>query len=237
MPLKFTTTREAAQLHGIKMCVHGRAGAGKTTLVKTLPNPILISAESGVLSLADVDIPTIVVSSFSDMHEAYRFLTESEDAKHFDSVALDSISEIGEVCLSFEKGQTRDGRRAYGEMNDKMTGLIKSFRDLPERHVYFSAKQGSNVDDITNVTRYGPNMPGRSLTQDLPYLFDEVFSLEMGNTQEGEEYRYLRTKTDLQYEAKDRSGVLDQFEEPHLGKIINKILNAAKNNEGGDSNG
>lgn len=233
MPLTFTTTREAAQLHGIKMCVHGRAGAGKTTLVKTLPNPILISAESGVLSLADVDIPTIVVKNFGDMFEAYRYLLESADAKGFESVALDSISEIGEVCLSFEKSNTKDGRRAYGEMNEKMTALIKAFRDLSERHVYFSAKQGSNTDEITNVTRYGPNMPGRTLTQDLPYLFDEVFSLEMGKTPEGEEYRYLRTKTDLQYEAKDRSGVLDQFEEPHLGKIIQKILNHSKESASG----
>ena len=228
MPLTFTTTREAAVLHGIKMCVHGRAGVGKTTLVKTLPNPLLLSAESGVLSLRDVDIPTVVIRNFSDMYEAYNFLTTSDEAKQFDSIALDSVSEIAEVCLSFEKAQTKDGRRAYGEMNEKMTGLLKAFRDLPEKHVYFSAKQGSNTDEITNVTRYGPNMPGRSLTQDLPYLFDEVFCLEIGTTTEGEEYRFLRTKTDLQYEAKDRSGALDQFEEPHLGKVIDKILAAAK---------
>jgi phage nucleotide-binding protein len=222
-PLHFTTTREAAVLHGVKMLVHGRAGAGKTTLVKTLPNPILLSAESGVLSLRNVDIPQITIRSFHEMDEAYRFLTTSEHAKGFESVALDSISEIAEQCLVHEKGITKDGRRAYGELADKMSALIRSFRDLPGKHVYFSAKQGSNTDEM-NVTRYGPSMPGQRLTNDIAYYFDMVFSLEIGRTPEGNDYRFLRTRTDIQVEAKDRSGVLDAIEEPDLGKIIEKIL-------------
>lgn len=227
MALHFTTTKEAARLHGVKMCVHGRAGAGKTTLIKTLPNPIVLSAESGILSLRDVDIPTIVIHNFAEMDEAYRFLTESEHAKAFESVALDSISEIAEVCLVNEKAATKDGRRAYGEMGDKMRNLIRHYRDLPGKHVYFSAKQGYNRDEVTNISRYGPSMPGSSLTADMPYFFDELFSLEIGRSPEGQEFRYLRTTLDLQYEAKDRSGVLAPYEEPHLGKIIEKILAAA----------
>ena len=224
-PLRFTTTDRSARLHGIKLCVHGRAGAGKTTLVATLPEPILLSAESGVLSLRHVSIPAITITSIAELEEAYDYITLDEDAsKRFHSVALDSISEIAENCLLTEKAATKDGRRAYGEMYDKMTALIKKFRDMPNKHVYFSAKQGSTTDEITNVTRYGPLMPGQRLGVNMPYLFDEVFSLELGKTDEGEEFRYLRTKTSLQFEAKDRSGALEEFEEPHLGKIINKIL-------------
>jgi energy-coupling factor transporter ATP-binding protein EcfA2 len=225
MPLHFTTTREAARLHGVKICVHGRGGSGKTTLVKTLPKPILISAESGVLSLADVDIPTITISSFEDMEEAYRFIGWSEHARQFQSVALDSISEIAEQCLSYQKTVKKDGRAAYGEMNDQMASMIRKWRDLPGRHVYFSAKQSTFTDDISHVTRYGPSMPGQRLTNELPYFFDEVFSLEVGTNQETKEnFRYLRTQTSLQYEAKDRSGALDEFEPPDLNHIIDKIL-------------
>jgi len=225
MPLQFTTTREAARLHGVKICVHGRGGAGKTTLVKTLPAPILISAESGVLSLRDVEIPQITINSFADVDEAYRFIGWSEHARQFQSVALDSVSEIAEQCLKHEKSINKDGRRAYGEMNDKVMEVIRKFRDLPGRHVYFSAKQSSFTDDISHVTRYGPSMPGQRLTNELPYFFDEVFSLEVGTNHEtGENFRYLRTKTSLQFEAKDRSGALDEYEPPDLTHIINKIL-------------
>lgn len=230
MPLHFTDTQEASRLHGVKICVHGRAGAGKTTLVATLPDPILLSAESGVLSLRHVKIPQITIRSFDEMDEAYKFLTQSDHAKQFKSVALDSVSEIAEQCLSAEKAKTKDGRQAYGELNEKVTKMIKQFRDLSGKHVYFSAKQGSNTDEM-NVTRYGPNMPGKSLTQDMPFLFDEVFALEIGKTKDGQQYRYLLTETDLQYEAKDRSGALEKVEEPHLGKVIEKIL-AATTTEG-----
>lgn len=221
--LNFTYTQDAAQVHGVKICIHGRAGVGKTHIVRTLPEPILLSAEAGVLSLRDVRIPQITISSFQEMEEAYNFLTLSEHAKGFQSVALDSISEIAEQCLSHFKAVKKDGRAAYGEMQDEMSKWIRKFRDLPGFHVYFSAKQEYTQNEM-NQTKFGPSMPGRKMTQDMPYFFDELFSLELGQTPEGVVYRYLRTKPDLQYEAKDRSGVLDEIEEPHLGKVINKIL-------------
>jgi len=226
MAVRYTTTREAARLHGVKMCAHGRGGVGKTTLIKTLPNPVIVSAESGILSLASVEIPTLVIEGFDDMVEVYRFLTESEHGKAFWSVALDSISEIAEICLTGEKANTKDGRRAYGEMQDKMGSLIRGFRDMPGKHVYFSAKQGQMIDEVSGITRYGPEMPGKKLTNAMPYFFDELFSMEIGRTADGKEYRFLRTASGLQYEAKDRSGALDEIEEPHLGKIIDKILAA-----------
>jgi len=231
MPLTFTTTAEAARLHGVKSCAHGRGGVGKTTLVRTLHEwpstgpTLLLSAESGVLSLGDVEIPQITITNYAEMDEAYNFIAFSEHAKKFKSVALDSISEIAEQCLRGEMAVRKDGRAAYGEMGSQMRELIRKFRDLPNKHVYFSAKQSNNKDDITGVSRYGPSMPGQALTKDMPYFFDELFSMEIGVIPEtGQQYRYLRTQLDLQFEAKDRSGALDALEEPHLGKIIDKIL-------------
>ena len=238
MTLTFTTTDQAARLHGVKICAHGRGGVGKTTLVKGLhEHPttrpcILLSAESGVLSLGDVVIPQITITNYAEMDEAYNFIAYSEHARQFRSVALDSISEIAEQCLIEEKRVKKDGRAAYGEMGDQMRELIRKFRDLPGRHIYFSAKQGYNKDEVTGVSRYGPSMPGQALTKDMPYFFDELFSMEIGTVPEtGQQYRYLLTNLGLQHEAKDRSGALDEIEEPHLGKIIDKIM--ARNNPQG----
>ena len=36
---------------GVKILCYGEAGVGKTVLLATLPRPVLISAESGTLSL------------------------------------------------------------------------------------------------------------------------------------------------------------------------------------------
>jgi hypothetical protein len=89
--------------NGVKMLVYGASGAGKTTSIATLPAPIILSAEGGLLSLAGADIPFIEISSMTDLMEAYTWLTTSSEASGFESVALDSISEIAEVCLNAEK--------------------------------------------------------------------------------------------------------------------------------------
>jgi hypothetical protein len=66
-------------------------------------------------------------------------------------------------------------------------------------------------------------LPGRKLSQQLPYLFDEVFRATVIRAQNGKKYHVLQTQADYQFEAKDRSGCLDSIEAPNLTAIINKI--------------
>lgn len=225
--LQFTTTRQAATNHGIKVLVYGRAGVGKTTLCATAPTPIIFSAESGVLSLRGHDIPMAEINSIEQLTEAHRWCLQSSEAKGFDTICLDSITEIGEVVLANAKKQVKDPRQAYGELIEKMQTTIKAFRDLPQKHVYMAAKMEPMKDELTGVVRYGPAMPGSKLGQQLPYLFDEVFRLDIGKTPDGTQYRFLQTQPDLQYEAKDRSGALDPVEYPDLTHVFNKILQGA----------
>lgn len=217
--LKRTGTLSA---NGVKLLVYGQAGAGKTSLIRTLPNPIVLSAEGGLLSIQDADLPFIEVNSMDDLNEAYEWLTSSEEAAQFDSVALDSISEVAEVVLQYELKRNKDGRAAYGELNSTMQELIRSFRDLPGKHVYFSAKLEKSQDEMGRML-YNPGMPGKSLTQGLPYFFDEVLALRVEKDAEGNTQRALMCDSDGLWAAKDRSGKLDAWEAPNLGAIIAKI--------------
>jgi phage nucleotide-binding protein len=207
---------------GVKLLVYGQAGAGKTSLIKTLPSPVVLSAEGGLLSIADADVPYIEIGSMDDLREAYKWLESSTEAKEFKSVSLDSISEVAEVVLAAEKKSTKDGRAAYGEMNTVMTDLIRAFRDLPGRHVYMSAKLEKLQDEMGKVM-YGPSMPGKTLSQGLPYFFDEVLALRVEKDAEGNSQRALMCDSDGAWLAKDRSGKLAQWEAPDLGEIIKKM--------------
>lgn len=223
MAVTLKSTRNAAASQGIKVLVHGPAGAGKTKLCATAPGkPIIISAEAGLLSLRDVDIPVIEVASIADVHEAYAFLMSPEGA-HYDWVCIDSISEIAEVVLNTEKKATKDPRQAYGALAEQMTDLVRAFRDLPGRNVYMSCKQERIKDDATGSILYGPSAPGQRMAQALPYFFDEVFALRVEKDPEGKTVRYLQTGRDFTHEAKDRSGALDMFELPDLAAIAGKI--------------
>lgn len=221
MAINVKTTGSLAA-NGVKVLVYGQAGAGKTSLIKTLPSPIVLSAEGGLLSIQDADLPFIEISDMETLREAYTWLTQSDEAKGFQSVALDSISEIAEVVLNAEKKATKDPRQAYGAMQEQMADIIRAFRDLPGRHVYMSAKLEKTKDEMGRVL-YAPSMPGNKTGQALPYFFDEVLALRVEKDGEGVTQRALMCDSDGLWLAKDRSGKLEAWEAPDLGAIIAKM--------------
>lgn len=216
--LKGTGSISAA---GVKMLVYGQAGAGKTTLIKTLPHPVILSAEGGLLSLQDADLPYIEIRNVNDLEEAYKWVI-SDAANGFESVALDSISEIAEVILSSEKKNNKDPRAAYGAMQDKMSEIIRAFRDITNKHVYFTAKC-EKAQDETGKILYSPSMPGNKTGQALPYFFDLVMALRVEKGEDGISQRALLCDSDGSWLAKDRSSKLSTWEAPDLGAIISKI--------------
>jgi len=207
---------------GVKVLVYGQAGAGKTSLIKTLPSPIVLSAEGGLLSVQDADLPFIEIDGMEALKESYQWLTESKEAQAYKSVALDSISEIAEVVLNAEKKATKDPRQAYGAMQEQMADIIRAFRDLPGRHVYMSAKLEKSQDEMGRIL-YAPSMPGNKTGQSLPYYFDEVLALRIERDSDGGTQRALMCDGDGLWLAKDRSGKLAPWEAPDLGAIIAKI--------------
>ena len=208
--------------NGVKLLVYGQAGAGKTSLIPTLPNPIVLSAEGGLLSIQDAETPYLEITTMAELQEAYKWLAESAEAAQFESVAIDSISEIAEVCLNYEKKVNKDPRAAYGAMQEQMADIIRAFRDLPAKHVYMSAKLEKTQDEMGRIL-YAPSMPGNKTGQSLPYFFDEVLALRVEKDAEGATQRALMCDSDGLWLAKDRSGKLDAWEAPDLTVIINKI--------------
>lgn len=226
MAIKLTTTAESSGY--VKCLVYGESGIGKTMLSATAPNPLIISAEQGLLSLKDHKIPVILIEDHMDLEEAYKFVTTNPKAKNFKTICLDSISDIAEAVLAHFKDNPADGnthpQAAYGSMADTLMPLIKKFRDIPDKHVYFIAKAKRMKDDYSGITSWMPSMPGQQLGPALPYLFDFVLPMKAGETDKGKKYRYLQTTADVQWLAKDRSGKLAPIDKPDLTYIFDKAL-------------
>ena len=234
--MKIQKLDDVIDARGIKALVYGASGTGKTRLIESLPGRVLVaSAEAGMLSLRGLGggrIDVVEITSIDGLREVYSHVKRT--AHGYDWIALDSVSEIAEVCLTEQKKLTKDPRAAYGAIQDEVGGILRAFRDL-DVGVYFSAKEHKEKDDSTGRTSYGLSMPGAKLGAQVPYLFDLVMRLvvvsdkdEAGNAVD---VRWLQTANDGRSVAKDRSGRLEPFElaDPTsgdvwgLGAIVEKI--------------
>ena len=213
MAIQIRSTKDL-KADAVKAVVFGAAGSGKTVLCSTAPKPVIISAEGGMLSLHGKDVPYIEVKSARDVDEAFKVVSKAE----FQTICLDSISEIAEVLLVELKAGVNDPRQAYGKLAEGMMAMIRKFRDLPNKNVIFLAKEEMRETDMGTFV-IQPIMPGQIMKVQLPYLFDLVARLtidKQGN-------RYLQTTSDRQTNCKDRSGKLEAKEPPDLTYIFEKI--------------
>lgn len=224
MPINVTTTRQSTD--AVKMLVFGESGTGKTTLCSTAPKPIIISAEKGLLSLADFDLPAIEVQTWEELEQAYDWCMSNKDK--YETICIDSITELAEIRLAELQNQFADGRKVYGELQSDVPLWIRKFRDIPDKHVFLIAQIDRIEDAYSGISTFRPTMPGKYLIKKLPFFFDEVLCLRIGEMRKEdghtEEYRYLQTQPDISYHAKDRSGKLNKIERPNLKMIINKVM-------------
>lgn len=216
MAIKIKKTKDQS-IDSVKSVVYGGAGTGKTRLCATAPKPIIISAESGLLSLADVDCDYIEINSLRQLDEAYRALKDSSD---YQTICLDSLSEIAEVLVAELKPQFKDGRQAYMALADAMMPMLRNFRDIKGKHIIFTSKLVTVKDEESGRVTEELLMPGKVLPSQIPYMVDELFCLQADR----KGVSFLQTKPDRTRFCKDRSGALAEQEEPNMSQIIKKIM-------------
>ncbi|QBJ00944.1 AAA family ATPase [Salmonella phage LSE7621] len=226
--VQIVSTKQAVGNKRPKVAIYGASGVGKTSLAKTLPHDkvLVIDAEGGLMSIADADIDSTPINTFNDILALYKWLTESKDAQKYEHLIFDSLSDVAEVCLDYEKSQVNDKRQAYGNTNDKMMYIMRQFRDLPFSVAYL-CKLEKNKDEVSGAMLYSPLMPGQQLPKQLPYLMDAVLALRMtAPDANGNSERYIQTQPDYQWEAKCRNAPgreLDAREPADLGWIYDKL--------------
>ena len=230
MELKIESTKTLSK-GSVKALIYGVSGAGKTTLAGTLPGKtLIISCESGLLSLQDKEIDVYDLNKLPDACHRIEALQKIAQALRagelgeYQNIFIDSLSEVSHqmlVCLRTKYPDKSDGFKMWGEYNEKMHGLVRFFRDLNSHNVIFTALQETDKDE-SGRRFYGIQMFGKISTQ-VEALLDEVFCLRVVEDEEGNEKRALLTKRLDNYMAKDRSGRLERYEPCDLSVVLNKI--------------
>jgi phage nucleotide-binding protein len=231
--MKILNTKTVSQSQ-IKALIYGASGAGKTTLAATMNRPTLIvSAESGLLSLVGTEIDVIDLSIDDEgkpvtkdqrvkkLREVYAWLLTDEAKKKYEVLFIDSLTEINLnmlEALNIQYPDRKDSLVMYGELAKNMRALITLFRDLPHYSVIFTALDETDKDE--NGFRFQTIQLVGSFASKIAGYFDEVFYL---NVDKDSKRHLVTAKTD-KIIAKDRSGKLDAIEPSDLGLIFDKIL-------------
>lgn len=215
---------QLAQKLGVKCLVHGPPGSGKTPISKTAPNPIMCVVEPGMLTMRTAtNIPAWDAYTPERIEDFFEWLFESNEARAFDTVVIDSLSQLCEIFLTQELKRNKDGRRAYGELSRRVMDLVNKLYYLPEKHTYLITKQAT--EDENGVSIKKPYFPGKDLNVKIPHLFDEILHAEKAQIpgQPGLT-PVFRTKPTFGILARDRSERLNEFEPTNLTTIFNKCM-------------
>lgn len=215
---------QLAQRYGAKCVAYGPPGAGKTPLMKTAPRPVLCVTEPGMLSMRDAhDIPAWEAYTPAAIAEFFKWAKESNEARNFDTICVDSASQMAEIILKEELLRNKDGRKAYGEMARKVMDYLNDLYYMPQKHVYLIAKQGNFDEGGVQVTK--PYFPGQDLNVRVPHMFDEILHIALVNIPaQPKPVTGIRSTPTFNIMARDRSGNLAEIEPPHLGNLFNKIM-------------
>jgi hypothetical protein len=229
-----------------RMLIYGRSGAGKTRLVATAPDVLLMDIdEKGTKSVKkDIDPRAIRIASIDEFVETYWFLQSGEH--EFRSVAIDGVTGLQNMFLNFVLGEatlldaSRDpdmpSRQIYGKVSKLMKNWLTNYRNL-DMHVLFTAltrvnREGGEDDEdedlgaVTVGPAVSPAIGGHleAACDTIGYLHTRQVMVRKGDKRRKVTRRRLLTGPNERYDTKDRNHAFGAWvDAPDISKMIRTI--------------
>ena len=152
----------------------------------------------------------------------------------YDTVFVDSITAASRLSFRHaeqqpeafsERSGKKDVRAAYGLHAREMIAWLHQLQHARGMNVIFVGILEKTIDDF-NVSTWQLQMEGNKTSRELPGIVDEIVTMQWIDFGDGKPVRaFVCTQPNAWgYPAKDRAGRLEQIEEPHLGKLIQKLV-------------
>jgi hypothetical protein len=159
-----------------------------------------------------------------------------EGLGRYSTFFIDSITAAGRLCFAWasqqpeafsERSGKRDLRGAYGLHAREMCAWLMHLQQARAVNVVFLGILETVTDDF-NRTEHRLQMEGSRTSRELPAIVDQIITMRWVKFGDDAPIRALvcTSPNPWHYPAKDRSGRLDQVEEPDLGKLFHKLTRA-----------
>lgn len=235
MTFKIHSTNDVAAT-GIKVVIYGAPDSGKTTLMAGLRKTLIVSSEKGLLSIKGSNQQYIVIDTVEDVEALVTWLeTPKNYIGIYETIAIDSLSDIAERVLDTSKRKTKDGRKAYGITQDAIISLLRTIVDVQGVNVYLTAwemEQKANEFAVGGQKR--PYLCGKILPNNLIHFIDNILHLRVHYVQQQDPttgqvtvipQRWLQCHQNADYFARvrDRFGQIQPYEPADLQALLDKI--------------
>ena len=152
--------------------------------------------------------------------------------KNYQTLFIDSITVAGRLCFQWCQQQPEsrsdrtgklDTRAAYGMHGREMMAWLTHLQHIRDKNVIFVGILDEYTDDYGRK-QYALQIEGSKTGKELPGIVDEMITMAVLGGENGAFRAFVcDALNEWGYPAKDRSGRLDTLEEPHLGKLIEKM--------------
>jgi hypothetical protein len=152
----------------------------------------------------------------------------------YDMFFVDSGTVAGRLCFRWSEQQPeafaertgkKDVRSAFGLHGRELTTWLTHLQHARGKHVIFVAILEQRVDEF-NHREWAIQLEGQMAARALPGIVDQIVTMSFVDFADGKPPTRAFVCTlpnPWQFPAGDRSGKLEQIEEPHLGKLITKL--------------
>lgn len=235
LPGMYKPSAEVKQAFGI--CIYGRGGVGKTTLLGTMPGKGLVidvpQIEGGTFVLEDQadHVDVVPVATWNEVDDIYWYL---KNGKHeYRWVAIDSITAFQELAkrkVIKERDLDADPYviqlQEWGKMGQLIGELIYRFRTLSV-HTIWIAQERKHGSDEGFGSVIGPDIIPSALSALMPSMM-MVGRMSVQQDETGAWVRQLRVGSHPDYYTKVRAKpglvVPPVIANPNIGGILKFLL-------------
>jgi hypothetical protein len=224
----------ATRGRSLSILIHADTKVGKSTFANTAPAPrLLIDAEAAHRFLpgrkvywdpmrdgppqydGTWDTCVVIIREYTTLTQVVAWLVAGQHP--FESVIIDSISEVQKKLQEQIAGADAMDQRKWGELLRHMEGLIRQLRDLTEHPTQPVTAVVLTAMTENRDNKWRPYVQGQLRTT-LPYFIDIVGYMFVQQippadpSQQGTEIRRMLTRPHPQFEAGERvQGLIPQY--------------------------
>jgi hypothetical protein len=159
-----------------------------------------------------------------------------------DTIFVDSITAVSRLSFRWaeqqpeafsERSGKKDIRGAYGLHAREMLLWLNHLQHAREKNVIFIGVLERVVDEF-NRAEWQLQAEGSKASRELPAIVDQIITMnwiDFGDGKPPTRGFVCTSPNPWNFPAKDRSGRLEQIEEPDLGKLLTKLTRKPANQE------